>query len=1264
MLKRRLVSLTLSLMMVVCTFAGVTAVGAEENTELGDMAEAAAAMTAGQTYTYNFKSTAAAGATNVTNTDFYSAEKGYGFVGESHALKSNAATAARKVDTARLTQEDGGVTITETAASAAALNGEGYNYNYGGLIFRVDVGAPGVYKLKVETTSGAEDCNVAVTGMEAGRLTSGGTWDNANLVPKTTYAVWDGNVWSYTYAAGFDFIEIEVEPKSNKGGKVGIASLTIEPVGKNAKEGKPTIHILGDSTQKTYTFEENSMSSWGQTLYRMFDLNKVNVVNYSMGGRAMKSNYEEGRFNTVLYNIKEGDYVFIHSAHNDETHNNGVQSAKDKEDRFVRGADKSLYPAWLDMYCAAIEARGGIPVLVSGMPRTSGGVASVSDSKPNGFDPDSPTFMKNKAASDEKAEYIDLFHLAKVELERIGTKETLAIYQSLEAGETAGKTNSGSYANGHPDNKVDGTHYKEAAGKLFSKLIANNIYAQSASGSANIKALAGYLADDVKAAAQSNDWSAVFPEWAKDVTNAKVNGYSEDNSYYRNAIEKMLQLGVMFKNAAGEFEPKSNIKTNDFIAALCSIWDLDTADFAKFYSSGDLNRETMAAIILDAYELKFGKAEDGSWNKPVYMTNYNGTNVSPDDPSYDPNLTGDSSQYYPMVGWGNLTDTDKISKEYQADFYEVYNLGLMRSEKGIERGKMKNGTELEPKKAVTREKAAKELFFLFGLIQNKDTENQRITMPKKYSGTDENPVVYKAVSYTAPEYEFSNVNIASDGKLSVELKYSGTSATGNKLVVDVKNADGSAKETKKFDVTGTGAVQGIDVTLAVGESVNMYVVKSDSDLTKLSAERAAVCTNVVLPPRRHTASTVMGIQNGRLELTNLDAEAEVAMASDGTASAAAATEWKASKNVSAGETLMEGLTPVNDMVYAAGKSTIDEKTYNGYIKTDPKQNGSFSNGTLTGSALKFVAPDDGVFWVATYNLGDNKRFVVLEEGAAAQEDNVAYSLGIKGNIGISAPVEKGKTYYTAVLGSGSQFIAASFTPGAPSISIDAYNGDTVQIDALPAEGYSTEAITLTASDDSKVDLTKVSDNQYTFVMPDADVEINAAFKEGTAPVAKYTYEITKAEYDADGSLAVELSYLGEEASPKAKLIAAAYSENDEKVLLDTVAYDVEGTTIKDFVYNKPENSIVKLYVWDGLDTMVPLSAAKTATISTNPVQSAGPVQSADPNPSQSPWAIHLISHQSEMRLQRQRRLILSQKHSVLQSTLTRVTMKSRSYLMI
>jgi hypothetical protein len=59
---------------------------------------------------------------------------------------------------------------------------------------------------------------------------------------------------------------------------------------------------------------------------------------------------------------------------------------------------------------------------------------------------------------------------------------------------------------------------------------------------------------------------------------------------------------------------------------------------------------------------------------------------------------------------------------------DAYELGLIRSEKDIVRGRMVNGRELEPKAAVTRAKAAKALHFMWVLAQPGKLEDHTLHM--------------------------------------------------------------------------------------------------------------------------------------------------------------------------------------------------------------------------------------------------------------------------------------------------------------------------------------------------------------------------------------------------------------------------------------------------------------------------------------------------------------------------------------------------------
>ena len=559
--------------------------------------------------------------TTMSSVPVYSEAAGQGFVEKSSAIMPSGYE--RKVAPAeRIELSSQGATVTETDAEylhyTAKSSANGYDaddYNYGGMIYRVDTGAPGAYRLEVEVTGSSSDTRVAPTGMDAGRLTGTSTWDNAGNVPRTVSAKWNGSVWTYDFATGEDFVEIEIEPTSLASASdpktVGVKSIRVIPLENNATGDKPTIHILGDSTQKTYTFNE-TISAWGQTLVNYFDPDKVNVVNYSMGGRAMKSNYNEGRFDQILISGKEGDFVFIHSAHNDETisvdrfsRGSAVVSIDTKNDSAKVQAEKlaannANYNRWLDMYVKAIKARGMTPVLVTAMPRTGSGRYSESTIKPNGFNPDSPANMRAKAASDPEVGLVELYEGAKDYIDSLDAREVMYIYNNVEAGETPAEN----AANGA---KGDGTHYREAASKQWNRIMLQSIYDQSVASNDVytdkdiMQELVSYMKEEVADAAESGDWSAVFPEMASDVSAVGIvpgaTKQAESNYYYRNNIEKALQLGLLHKNDDNLFKPNETITVGEFARGIETAFGLEEnslTNYTKTYA--ELQAEGAAAL--------------------------------------------------------------------------------------------------------------------------------------------------------------------------------------------------------------------------------------------------------------------------------------------------------------------------------------------------------------------------------------------------------------------------------------------------------------------------------------------------------------------------------------------------------------------------------------------------------------------------------------------------------------------------------------------
>ncbi|MBD2867299.1 GDSL-type esterase/lipase family protein [Paenibacillus arenilitoris] len=650
-------------------------------------------------YKFNFSCTPKTGYTQVCSdaggrVPLYDEASGLGFVEETCAVPPRAVHA----DSIRMTEE--GCVVCE-AEFMEEPGFESEHYNRFGMAFRMKAPA-GAYEIRVKT-AGAGDADISVSGMHGGKILAGGYWDVAGLVPIRSVASASGRDWTYTYVNGRAFIDIEIEPKQI-GLDVGLAEIELVPLPPKSRPAGalPTIFTLGDSTVKSYTFEEAPMSGWGQVFDDLFDPERVNVVNYSMGGRSFKNAYWEGRLNDILLTANAGDYLLIQFGHNDEK--------EDELHRFGRGSLEASYEAWIkEAYIPAIRARGVHPVLVTPISRINGEM-KVTDEFVNSFNHRKfPDIMK-RVAAELGVDTIDLNAESLRYYREIGAEAALAIVMSIEAGETPGKTNDGSYANGHPANKIDGTHYKEALAKPFARIVAEGLVLLEASGSSAAAEMAACLKASVKEAIASGDWSHIYPEMAADITTGR-------GSYYRNQIEKLLQLGVMTKDANGLFHPERVMTVQEFVSALARLMRLEQRLFAGF-APGGLTREVMGAILLAAYEAAF-KAP------PKYMTDYNGSTAVPGSPGYDPNLDSGAqgAMYDPLVPFDRLTDTDTVDPALAVRVKAAYELGLIRSEAGIARGRMVNGTELEPKKLVTREKAAKALYYMWVLVHPVRIEN-------------------------------------------------------------------------------------------------------------------------------------------------------------------------------------------------------------------------------------------------------------------------------------------------------------------------------------------------------------------------------------------------------------------------------------------------------------------------------------------------------------------------------------------------------------
>jgi lysophospholipase L1-like esterase len=77
----------------------------------------------------------------------------------------------------------------------------------------------------------------------------------------------------------------------------------------------PTLFIVGDSTVQSRG--QKGAYGWGERIAPYFDITKINVVNYAIGGRSSRTFFTEGRWDNVMTQLKTGDIVIIQFGHND-----------------------------------------------------------------------------------------------------------------------------------------------------------------------------------------------------------------------------------------------------------------------------------------------------------------------------------------------------------------------------------------------------------------------------------------------------------------------------------------------------------------------------------------------------------------------------------------------------------------------------------------------------------------------------------------------------------------------------------------------------------------------------------------------------------------------------------------------------------------------------------------------------------------------------------------------------------------------------------
>lgn len=177
------------------------------------------------------------------------------------------------------------------------------------------------------------------------------------------------------------------------------------------------IYLAGDSTMCHYHEKQAPQQGWGNELQ---DLCKdgTNVFNHAIGGRSVKSFRNEKRWEKLVEELKEGDFVIIQFGHNDGN--------KNSEDRYAnhRSEFRELLKACVD----EVRAKKAYPILVGPTARW----AFRDDDKNIHLGTiGAYAFAVKEVAEAEKAPFVDMTGIAVKKMLEMGPDESKKYYMSI-----------------------------------------------------------------------------------------------------------------------------------------------------------------------------------------------------------------------------------------------------------------------------------------------------------------------------------------------------------------------------------------------------------------------------------------------------------------------------------------------------------------------------------------------------------------------------------------------------------------------------------------------------------------------------------------------------------------------------------------------------------------------------------------------------------------------------------------------------------------
>lgn len=208
---------------------------------------------------------------------------------------------------------------------------------------------------------------------------------------------------------------------------------------------KATLFLIGDSTMADKKDpDKNPEHGWGQMLPDLM-ADEITIQNHAVNGRSSKNFRTEGRWESVLNELKKGDFVIIQFGHNDQ---------KDQDSaRFTNPTTQ--YRANLERYVNEAREKGAIPILMTSIVRRHFNEKGVLIDTHGNY-----PLVVRMLANDLKVPFVDLQLLTEQMVIEYGPAKSKDLYLHFEPGENA-------Y---YPEGKKDDTHLSKLGATLTAEM--------------------------------------------------------------------------------------------------------------------------------------------------------------------------------------------------------------------------------------------------------------------------------------------------------------------------------------------------------------------------------------------------------------------------------------------------------------------------------------------------------------------------------------------------------------------------------------------------------------------------------------------------------------------------------------------------------------------------------------------------------------------------------------------------------------------------